>query len=60
MCLYLGKESLMTGDTIPSLTPITLVVFLLVVFVAAIVRGYFGFGFSTILMIGAVPDLSRA
>ncbi len=45
----------MLGESFLNLSPIALVVFLSVVFVAAFVRGYSGFGFSTILMIGAMP-----
>ena len=48
----------MLGEPILNLSPIALMVFLSVVFVAAIVRGYSGFGFSTILMIGAMPVIS--
>lgn len=50
----------MPGDPFLNLSPIALVVFLLMVFVAAIVRGYSGFGFSTVLMIGAMPVISPA
>ena len=50
----------MLGESFLNLTPGTLVIFLSVVFVAAIVRGYSGFGFSTILMIGALPVIPVA
>ncbi|NNL18448.1 MAG: sulfite exporter TauE/SafE family protein [Boseongicola sp.] len=50
----------MLGDTFLNLSPISLLVFLSVVFVAAFVRGYSGFGFSTILMIGAMPVIPPA
>lgn len=50
----------MLGESFLNLSPLALFVYLSTVFVAAIVRGYSGFGFSTILMIGAMPFLPPA
>ncbi|WGW05319.1 sulfite exporter TauE/SafE family protein [Tropicibacter oceani] len=50
----------MLGDSFLDLSPIALLIFMSVVFVAAFVRGYSGFGFSTILMIGAMPVIPPA
>lgn len=50
----------MIGDIPLNLSPFTLVLIATVVFLAAFVRGYAGFGFSALLMVGLLPVVPAA
>lgn len=50
----------MIGDIPLNLSPIALILTVTVVFVAAFVRGYAGFGFSALLMVGLLPVVPAA
>lgn len=53
--LTIHQGGWLLGETALNLSPIAMVATVTVVFVAAFARGYSGFGFSAILMVGLLP-----